>query len=136
MVGILNLRIYTPDKLFPEEVITKLSINGKEGNYTILPNHVDYLSSFNNSNVSFEKQNKEKSYLWLNQGVLVKCGREIQISTFSAINNGNVKLDIKKMVSNTKKDINSLIGFDRKFKNTLKNIEKEIFKIKNNRNYR
>lgn len=136
MVGILNLRIYTPDKLFLEEVITKLSINGKEGNYTILPNHVDYLSSFNNSNVSFEKQNKEKSYLWLNQGVLVKCGREIQISTFSAINNGNVKLDIKKMVSNTKKDINSLIGFDRKFKNTLKNIEKEIFKIKNNRNYR
>ena len=36
MESILNLRIYTPDKLFIDETITKITVYGKEGCFTIL----------------------------------------------------------------------------------------------------
>lgn len=113
MNKILNLRIYTPEKLAIDEVIKKISLNGREGSYTILPNHIDYLSSFSNSMVNFVKDNDEKIYLKLSQGILVKCGREIQISTFgiSEIGENNLENELEK-----------------KLKNTLKNIGRDIFK--------
>lgn len=117
MNKILNLRIYTPEKLAIDEVIKKISLNGREGSYTILPNHIDYLSSFGNSMVNFIKDDGEKIYLRLNQGILVKCGREIQISTFGISEIGE---------NNTENEL------EEKLKNTLKNIGRSIFK-KNNR---
>ena len=85
MNKILNLRIYTPSQLFLEEVITKISIYGKEGFYTILPNHIDYVSSFDDGVLVFEKEDKSRIFVGINQGILIKCGREIQISTFNAL---------------------------------------------------
>lgn len=120
MNKILNLRIYTPEKLIVDEVIKKVSLDGQEGNYTILPNHIDYLSSFSDSIINFVKDNDEKVYLRLNQGVIVKCGREIQISTFGVT-------DARE--NNLKND------FDEKLKNTLKNIETGIFREKNEKRY-
>ena len=120
MNKILNLRIYTPEKLVVDEVIKKISLTGQEGNYTILPNHIDYLSSFDDSIINFIKDDNEKIYLRLSHGIMVKCGREIQISTFGVT-------DIKE--NNLKND------FDEKLKNKLKNIEIGIFKEKNNKRY-
>jgi hypothetical protein len=61
MNKILNLRIYTPNQLFLEEVITKISVYGKEGFYTILPNHIDYISSFDDGVLVFEKEDKDNA---------------------------------------------------------------------------
>ncbi|MDR2077443.1 MAG: hypothetical protein LBP39_00580 [Rickettsiales bacterium] len=128
--NILNLRVYIPQKLFLEEKIVKMHISGEEGNYTILPRHIDYLSSFSRSTMDFEKLDGEKIYLWLNQGILVKCGREIQISAFSAINGGNSKPNLKKLMEHSQKNFKNLVESSRKFKTTLRNIEGRITKIR------
>ncbi|MDR2777916.1 MAG: hypothetical protein LBB13_00200 [Rickettsiales bacterium] len=128
--NILNLRIYTPQKLFLEEKIVKMHISETEVNYTILPRHIDYLSSFNRSTVNFEKTNGEKVYLWLNQGILVKCGREIQISVFSAISGGDSEPDLRKAMENFQKNFKNLVESGKKFKSTLRNIESRIIKIR------
>jgi F-type H+-transporting ATPase subunit epsilon len=127
--NILNLRIYTPQKLFLEEKIVKMHIFEKENNYTILPRHIDYLTSFNRSTADFEKLDGEKVYLWLNQGILVKCGREIQISVFSAINGGNSRPNLKKEIENSQKHFKNLVESSKKFKTTLRNIESKITRI-------
>lgn len=123
MESILNLRIYTPDKLFIDETITKITVYGKEGCFTILPKHIDYISSFDDCILYFEKENKDIVFVGVNQGVLVKSGREIQISTFNAINGGSSLDELKNILR-----INIYRDFDKKFKNSLKNIEKDLFK--------
>lgn len=115
MENILNLKIYTPEKLIINEVIKKISINGREGNYTILPNHIDYLSSFDNSIVKFVKNNDEIMILKLRHGAIVKCDKELQISVFEVDDNKNFKIE------NCNKD------FNKKLKNTLNNIGIGIF---------
>ena len=123
MESILNLRIYTPDRLFIDETITKITVYGKEGCFTILPKHIDYISSFDDCILYFEKENKDIVFVGVNQGVLVKSGREIQISTFNAINGGSSLDELKNILR-----INIYRDFDKKFKNSLKNIEKDLFK--------
>jgi F-type H+-transporting ATPase subunit epsilon len=128
--NILNLRIYTPQKLFLEETITKLKVSEKGCNYTILPRHIDYLSSFSRSTINFRKLSGEEGYVWLNQGILVKCGREIQISVFSAINGGSSVENLKLMMDNNMKNFRTLIESTKKFKLTLKNIEDKVILIR------
>lgn len=123
MDSILNLRIYTPDKLFIDETITKITVYGKEGCFTILPKHIDYVSSFDDCILYFEKENKDVVFIGVNQGILVKSGREIQISTFNAINGGSSLDELKNILR-----INIYKDFDKKFKNSLNNIEKDLFK--------
>ena len=72
---------------------------------------------------NFEKENKDIVFVGVNQGILVKSGREIQISTFNAVNGGSSLDELKNILR-----INIYRDFDKKFKNSLKNIEKDLFK--------
>lgn len=119
MEGILNLRIYTPNKLFVDETITKLTVYGNEGSFTILPKHIDYVSSFDDCMLYFTKIDGETIFMGANQGILVKSGREIQISTFNIINGGNSLEELKDKL----KFIN---------KEDLKNKIKDYLKMLNN----
>lgn len=124
MKDILNLRIYTPDKLFIDETITKVVVYGNEGCFTILPRHIDYVSSFDDCVLYFEKENKDVVFVGVNQGILVKSGREIQVSTFNAINGGSSLKELKDILKiNIYKD-----KIDKKIKDSLKNIEEDLFK--------
>lgn len=124
MVGILNLRIYMPDRLFLEEVVSKVSMDGREGNYTILPNHVDYLSSFSKSRVRFRKQNGDEGSILLNSGVVIKCGRELQISTFEALKGEDDENPSRREKSGTAIRANCSIE---KLESILENMGKKIF---------
>ncbi|MDR3079052.1 MAG: hypothetical protein LBU15_03360 [Rickettsiales bacterium] len=130
MRNILNLRIYTPQKLFLEETITKIKISEKDCNYTILPRHIDYLSSFSRSTIGFRKLDGEEVFVWLNQGILVKCGREIQISVFSAVNGGSSVANLKLMMDNNLRNFKNLIDSTKKFKLTLRNIGDRVMRLR------
>ena len=123
MDSILNLRIYTPNKLIIDETIKKLTVYGNEGSFTILPKHIDYVSSFDDCMLYFTKNDGQVVFVGVNQGILVKSGREIQISTFNAVNGGNSLQELKdKLRLNiVSEDIKN------KIKNSLQNIRKDLF---------
>lgn len=127
MNNILNLKIYTLNKLFLEEVIKKITVYGNEGCYTIFPNHKDYISSFDDGMLFFTKEDNEKIFVGLNQGILTKCGREIQISTFNAIYGGNSIETLKENVKTAMEESAEKIEIDKKIKKSLKQIELELF---------
>ena len=123
MDSILNLRIYTPNKLLIDETIKKITVYGNEGSFTILPKHIDYVSSFDDCILYFTKDNDEIVFVGVNQGILVKSGREIQISTFNAVEGGNSLQELKNKLrlNITTEDVKN------KIKNSLKNIRKDLF---------
>ncbi len=126
MNTILNLKIYTLNQLFLEEVIKKIYVYGKEGLYAIFPNHQDYISSFEDGMLYFEKENNKKVYIGINQGILTKCGREVQISTFNSIYGGNSIEELKKNVEKAIFESQNEIEIDKKLKTSLKQIEFEL----------
>ena len=137
MNSILNLRIYTPNRLFLKEVVKRVSVFGKEGLFTILPNHQDYISSFEDGMLYYTKEDDEKVYIGLNQGILTKCGREVQISTFTAIFGGGSVEELKEKIKEAIKQSAEEVEVDRKLKKSLKQIELELLqqiKLFGNRN--
>lgn len=128
----LNLKIYIPNKLFLEEVVAKVSVYGKEGFYTILPNHIDYVSSFEDSILIFTKNDGKSVFIGINQGVLIKCGREVQLSTFNAVYGGESVEALRAVLKNAIEKDKQIREFEMKIKNSLKNIEYELFKKVNN----
>lgn len=126
MNTILNLRIYTPSQIFLEEVVKKVSVYGKEGLYTIFPNHQDYVSSFEDGMLYFDKQNGERVYIGINQGILTKCGREVQISTFNSIYGGNSVEQLKENVEKAIAESMEEAEIDKKLKTSLRQIELEL----------
>ena len=126
MKEFLNLKVYVPDRLFLEETILKVKLIGKEGSFTILPKHLDYISSFNDGVLMYLDLENNKRYLAINQGILVKVGREVKLSLFHAIEGS----DLNKLKENVKElalKSDELINKDKQLKTSLKNIEFFIF---------
>lgn len=122
MVDILNLKIYTPDKLVLNETILKLSVDGKEGNFSIMPKHIDYISSFSDGIISYTDTNNAVNFLAVNQGVLVKTGRNIEISTFHVALGTDLK-DLKNKVKELALKSEEIVETDKKINISLKKME-------------
>lgn len=127
MSSILNLRIYTPEKLILEEEILKITLNGNEGSFTILPKHVDYISSFSDCIITYIDKNSGVNFLAVNQGVMTKIGRNIEISTFHVIL-GNSLQELKDRTNEILSKSNELINKEKEINKNLKQMEFTIFK--------
>ena len=126
-MNILNLRIYTPEKLFLEKEIIKITLNGKEGSFSILPKHVDYISSFSDCVMCYTDIFRNVNFLATNQGIITKVGRNIEISTFHVIV-GNSLIELKNNINELSKRSGELMNKNLELNDDLKKIEFSILK--------
>ena len=75
----MKLKIITPLDVFYVEDVEKISTEGLEGHFTILPHHADYVSAITTSIFSFEANGK-KEYCAVDGGILVKYGENVEFS--------------------------------------------------------
>lgn len=127
IMNILNLRIYTPEKLFLESEILKITLSGKEGSFSILPKHVDYISSFDDCIMCYVDNTGNTNFLATNQGIITKIGRNIEISTFHIITGKSLK-EIKDNLNEVSKKSDKLINMDNKISENLRKMELSILK--------
>ena len=57
-----HLKIVTPEKIYEEKEIDRLTVLTSEGEVTILPNHVEYLANIEISVLTVANNQKEKHY--------------------------------------------------------------------------
>ena len=123
----LNLKIITVDKIFIEKTINKFYFKEKEnGNLTILPRHIDYISCFNDGYISYIDIENNKYFIAVKQGVLVKVGRDIQISTMEALGNEINLTKLKEIILQKQKSDDNLKQYEKKIISSLDNIEFEL----------
>ena len=122
MSDFINLRVYTPDKLVVEDVIKKINVNGKEGSFTILPKHIDYVSSFVDSVIAYVDNNEKTKFLAVNQGILIKTGRNLEISTFNVIKSNSL-LELKNVLKLSVEEDNKNEEKRKKINDNLKKME-------------
>lgn len=126
-MNVLNLRVYTPEKLFLEKEILKITLNGKEGSFSILPKHVDYISSFDDCIMCYTDTSNKTSFLATNQGIITKIGRNIEISTFHVIV-GNSLMELKNNINELSKKSKDIANKNTEINENLKKMELSILK--------
>lgn len=100
MATVLDLKIYLPTEIFLDKDIKKLTFKGKEGYLTILPNHIDYVSSFETNIITFIDTDGKEGFIALNNGTLVKYSNKLRLTAYKAIFGENLE-DLKKKIYET-----------------------------------
>lgn len=109
----IDLKIYSPIEMLMDEEVNQLTFEGKEGYLTILPNHIDYVSSFDTNVMSYIDTKNNKKFVALNNGILVKYSNKVRLTAYKIIFGDSIK--------ELKEKINAMVKSE-------DNVEKEINK--------
>jgi F-type H+-transporting ATPase subunit epsilon len=80
----MRLVIATPEERVVDEETHKVSAEGAVGSFTLLPNHIDYVTSLRPGIVTFDGRSGER-YAAVDLGVLVKEGPVVRIACRHAL---------------------------------------------------
>jgi F-type H+-transporting ATPase subunit epsilon len=80
----MNLRIFLPEKIVIDQEVTKVVAEAEDGSFGILPKHIDFVAALIPGIFSFESKD-EQVFLAIDEGILVKCGSDIWVSTRKAV---------------------------------------------------
>lgn len=76
----MKLIVMLPSHILLEEEVTRLVAEAPEGFFGLLPHHIDFVSVLAPGIVTYETKDGLR-YLAVDEGVLVKCGEKVMIST-------------------------------------------------------
>lgn len=74
----------TPIEVLLAEEVVKVTADGPNGSFCLLPRHIDFVSLLAPGVLVFEDADGLESFVALDEGVLVKCGNEVLVSVLNA----------------------------------------------------
>jgi F-type H+-transporting ATPase subunit epsilon len=80
----MKLKVLLPTEVLIDEEVTKVIAEAQNGFFCLLPRHVDLVAAIVPGILSYENGGGE-AFLAVDQGVLVKCGQEVLVSTRNAV---------------------------------------------------
>ncbi|AWV96795.1 F0F1 ATP synthase subunit epsilon [Arcticibacterium luteifluviistationis] len=81
----MNLKILLPYRVFAEiENVSNIVAETSEGSFGLLPQRLDCVAAIVPSILSYETESKNKHYLAVDEGVLVKAGSQVTVSVRNA----------------------------------------------------
>ncbi|MFZ3382754.1 MAG: F0F1 ATP synthase subunit epsilon [Candidatus Methanoperedens sp.] len=80
----MKLKIMLPTRVFIDREVTKVVAEAQNGSFCILPKHIDFVSALVPGILLFESNNEEE-FLAIDEGILVKWGSDVLVSTRNAV---------------------------------------------------
>jgi F-type H+-transporting ATPase subunit epsilon len=81
----MQLKVQIPGKVFIDEPVQKIIAEAQNGFFCLEPRHIDFVAALVPGLISYFTVEGSERILATDEGILVKCGEEVLISTFSAI---------------------------------------------------
>jgi F-type H+-transporting ATPase subunit epsilon len=82
----MRLKILLPAAILVDEEVTKVTAEAGNGSFCLLPRHVDFVAALVPGLLSFVKTGDGmEEFLAVDEGILVKCGPEVLVSTRKAV---------------------------------------------------
>jgi F-type H+-transporting ATPase subunit epsilon len=94
----MRLKVLLPTEVLIEEDVTKVIAEAYNGFFCLLPRHVDFVSDIVPGILSFETIRGREEFLAVDEGILIKCGQEVFVSTRNAVKGpdlGQLKRTVK-----------------------------------------
>jgi F-type H+-transporting ATPase subunit epsilon len=81
----MKLKVLLPTKILLQEEVTKVTAEAENGCFCLLPHHIDFVSTLVPGILSFVCTDERERFLAVDEGILVKCGLEVLVSTKQAV---------------------------------------------------
>lgn len=81
----MTLKIMLPNEVLLEEAASKVIAEARNGCFCLLPRHIDFVAALVPGLLSFVDENQHERFLAVDEGLLVKRGPEVLVSTREAI---------------------------------------------------
>ena len=82
----MKLKVLLPTEIMVDEEVTKVTAAAGNGSFCLLPRHIDFVAALTPGLLSFVKADDgSEEFLAVDEGVLVKCGPEVLVSTPKAV---------------------------------------------------
>ena len=80
----MRLKLLIPTRVVVDEEVAKVVADGEHGSFCLLPEHVDFLAALVPGLLAFEDEAGQERFVAVDEGVLVKRGDEVLVSTRQA----------------------------------------------------
>jgi F-type H+-transporting ATPase subunit epsilon len=96
----MQLRVLTPERIEIDAPVVKVTAEGEEGAFCLLPRHLDCTTALAPGLLGYVDQHGGEHFLAVDRGTLVKCGAEVLVSTPRAVR-GTELGELKRTVDET-----------------------------------
>lgn len=77
----MNLKILIPTEVLLDEPVEKVTTESEYGSFGLLPQHVDFVAALVPGILSFESASGGETFVAIDNGILVKSGENVFVST-------------------------------------------------------
>jgi F-type H+-transporting ATPase subunit epsilon len=81
----MNLKVLLPAEVLVKEDVAKVTAEAHNGSFCLLPKHVDFVAALVPGILSFQTAGGREAFVAVDEGILVKCGDEVMVSTRNAM---------------------------------------------------
>jgi F-type H+-transporting ATPase subunit epsilon len=81
----MRLQILLPTEVLVDQTVNKVIAEAENGSFCLLPHHVDFVAALVPGILCFCGHDEIEHYVAVDQGILVKCGREVFVSTANGV---------------------------------------------------
>jgi len=87
----MQLKVQIPGEIFIDEPVQKIIAEAQNGYFCLEPRHIDFVTALVPGLITYLAEDGNERLLASDEGILVKCGNEVLISTFSAVPGENLE---------------------------------------------
>ncbi|MDJ0737776.1 MAG: F0F1 ATP synthase subunit epsilon [Nostocaceae cyanobacterium] len=88
----MKLKVILPTKILLQEEVSKVIAEAENGSFCLLPRHIDFVTTLVPGILSFVTVSGEEKFLALDEGILVKRGVEVLVSTQHAVQGDELEI--------------------------------------------
>lgn len=87
-INLMHLKILLPYKVFADiKGVRKIGIETAAGSYGFLPHRLDCTAALVPGILSYETESEGERYMAIDEGILIKAGRQVSVSVRNAMGN-------------------------------------------------
>ncbi|MFB0507342.1 MAG: F0F1 ATP synthase subunit epsilon [Thermodesulfobacteriota bacterium] len=81
----MKLKVLLPTEILVDQEVTKVIAEAENGSFCLLPRHIDFVAALPPGILIFESAEGHEEFIAVDEGTLVKVGREVLVSTRNAV---------------------------------------------------
>lgn len=81
----MRLKVLLPSEVLTDREVTKVIAEAENGSFCLLRRHVDFLAALVPGILAFETEDGSEEFIGVDEGILVKVGSEVLVSTGNAV---------------------------------------------------
>ena len=87
----MKLKVLIPTEVLIDRLVTKVIAEAENGHFCLLPNHIDFVAALVPGILSFTSDKGSEVFVAVDEGIIVKSGEEVLVSTRNAIEGNDLE---------------------------------------------